>query len=575
MRGRRAIVALLFTAVAVAGSALSVSATPADLFPRYPELEPNVAFWRDAFAKHTKHNIILHDPYHLDVVYVVGDVSNIIRGDGTDAYSQKAIRAYISEETARIARVLRRMDPARPRGYEEEHLVKVLRAARGSLPPGDVLAARIRSQRGLANELCGAVERARMHLPEMKQILAANGVPAELSSLPLVESSYRTNARSFVGAAGIWQFTNGTGRRYLRIDHVVDERRDPLTATEAAARYLRSNYEMLGSWPLAITGYNHGEAGVARAVRELGTTDLGVIVQNYQGRSFGFASRNFYAEFLAAHDVMARADEYCGTAAPARPERVQIGAYVPLSELASCAGVDTATLLDLNPALQAPVREGKLHVPKGYRLNLPSGRKTPFEKAYAALPSSVIYGGQAPYYASHRVRSGQTLGQIARMYRTSVSALQQHNGIRNARLIRVGQVLRIPVAGMGKTVASASKSAPTRSSASPARATTYVIHRVASGQTLSHIARRYGVSSTEIQRFNTISDPRSLRAGQKIKIPATAKQGPTFRTHRVASGQTLSHIARLYRTSVSILQDFNGISDPAKLRQGQVIRVPM
>jgi membrane-bound lytic murein transglycosylase D len=171
-------------------------------------------------------------------------------------------------------------------------------------------------------------------------------VPVDLVALPIVESGFRVVAQSSVGAAGIWQFTHGTGRRYMRIDHVLDERRDPLAATEAAARYLRGNYEMLGSWPLAITGYNHGEAGVATAVSQLGTTDLGVIVENYRGRAFGFASRNFYSEFLAARDVLRNAEKYCPGIGRSgdRLERVNVDRYVALSHLARCAGVDSDTL---------------------------------------------------------------------------------------------------------------------------------------------------------------------------------------------------------------------------------------
>src|SRR5262249_57227313 len=105
------------------------------------------------------------------------------------------------------------------------------------------------------------------------------------------------------GAAGMWQFSRPTGRRFMRVDSLVDERRDPFASSRAAALYLREVHNALDSWPLAITAYNHGPEGMARAVREVGTTDIATIIRQYDGKAFGYASRNFYAEFLAALQV--------------------------------------------------------------------------------------------------------------------------------------------------------------------------------------------------------------------------------------------------------------------------------
>src|SRR5207237_2254993 len=119
-----------------------------------------------------------------------------------------------------------------------------------------------------------------------------------LPRLPLSESCFNLHAYPKVGAAGIWQFMPATGRHFMRVDNLVDERRDPIASTRAAAQFLDRVHDMLGSWPLAITAYNHGPDGMARAVDEVGSSDIGRIVREYQGRAFGFASRNFYAELL-------------------------------------------------------------------------------------------------------------------------------------------------------------------------------------------------------------------------------------------------------------------------------------
>ncbi len=523
------------------------------MLPRFRELEPNVAFWRDVFTKYTKRQVVFHDAVRLDVVWRVADVSALV-GENGNPRSPRALQAFIEREARRIASELRSLGRGPARSSQARELARVL-AEHPDLPPPAILARRVRAQRGLADELCAAIARARPLLEPMRAILRRHGVPPELAALPLVESAYRVDASSHAGAVGIWQFTRSTGRRFLHIDHVVDERRDPIAATEAAAKYLRENYEQLGNWPLAITAYNHGANGIAYAVRKLGTRNLARIVANYRSRSFGFSSRNFYAEFLAAVDVMAEADRRCpATPAPRLAyDRVAIDAYVPLASLAECAGTDVETLARINPALQPGVAAGKLYVPKGYVLNLPPGTRARFERAYAALPASSRHRAQRPYFALHRVRRGETLSHIARAYGTSVAELRRYNDIGDPRRLRWGTTLRIPV---GRTV--------------PAPA----VHRVARGETLSHIAARYGVSVATLASYNHVRDPRRLRPGQVLKIPL-ARSNAEYVTHRVSKGETLSQIAELYRTTVRALQRYNGIRDPRKLRYGQVIKVPM
>src|SRR5581483_9110796 len=158
----------------------------------------------------------------------------------------------------------------------------------------------IRFQLGQANRFKAGLVRSGTWQKDIAQALKEEGLPPELAALPLVESSYNPSAYSKVGAAGLWQFLRSTGRRFLRIDSVVDERMDPFRETEAAAQLLDYNYRLLGSWPLAITAYNHGAEGVRRARDELGTDDIVRIVRDYHSPSFGFASRNFYVSFLAA-----------------------------------------------------------------------------------------------------------------------------------------------------------------------------------------------------------------------------------------------------------------------------------
>jgi membrane-bound lytic murein transglycosylase D len=257
-------------------------------------------------------------------------------------------------------------------------------------------------------------------------------VPAPITRLPLVESCFNVRAYSKVGASGIWQFMPATARRFMSITDAVDERLDPLVSTRAAARFLRENYERLGTWPLAINAYNHGPGGMARAVRELGTTDIAAIVARYRGPSFKFASRNFYAEFLAALEVEREHDE------------VVLAHYVPLAAVVRCADGDETALRELNPGLLPAVFQGKQYVPRRYTLRLPAGRGEGFARCYEALAARMKADSQKRMFVVHRVRRGQTLGQIARRYGTSVEAIQRRNGLRSRHVIREGQRLEIP-----------------------------------------------------------------------------------------------------------------------------------
>jgi len=268
-----------------------------------------------------------------------------------------------------------------------------------------------------------------------------------LSYLPHVESSFNVHAYSKYGAAGAWQFMRGTGKRFMKVDYVVDERLDPITSTRAAARLLRENYGVLGSWPLALTAYNHGAAGMNRAVKKLGTSRIDVIVERYESRSFGFASRNFYAQFLAARRIVRSYESYFGPLdrdEPSVVDTVSLPFYADVADLERNLGVSRETIAALNPALRPPVFRSGKRIPKGYTLRLPAGTVVGDASTWlAAVPKSSRHPDQHAnrYYT---VRRGDTLGRIASKHRTSVASLVAENDIGARRPIYPGQVLQIP-----------------------------------------------------------------------------------------------------------------------------------
>jgi membrane-bound lytic murein transglycosylase D len=563
---------LLFVGLFLAPGTSVLGVSPAEAtvstetFPRYPALAANVAFWTDVFTKHTSRHLVFHDPELLGIVWEVHDASHIIDGPGTHATKVRELRAYIDRETRVLAQRIRSLDPERPKGDAETRLASALRGHAGPRPSLAVMADRIRVQKGLGDRLCESYRRAAAYLPQMRPLMSKHGVPEELVYLPLVESGYNIGAFSHKGAVGIYQFTRATGRRYLRVDDVADERRDPLLATDAAARYLRSNYDRLGTWPLAITAYNHGENGIEYAVRKLDTRDLPTIIAKYESRSFGFASKNFYAEFLAAIDSMQVAGQRCSAEgiAPYERDSVRVDRGLSFRRLASAAGVDESTLTRLNPALTPEVTRGRRAVPSGYTVFLPPGRRSAFQAALASLPKEAAVAAVTTG-STHTVRSGETLSGIAAKHRTTVATLSRLNGIEDARRIRVGQRLKLPGTSQREPAVAAAVQAGDADSSSGSV-------RVRPGETMSHIARRHGVSVEALQRHNQVADAASIREGQVLEIPGQA--APRFTRHTVGKGQTLSDIAIMYRTSVGALQERNQIRDPAKLRAGQVLEVP-
>jgi membrane-bound lytic murein transglycosylase D len=191
---------------------------------------------------------------------------------------------------------------------------RVLALWRGVANPQRLLEASrtIRFQLGQSDRFREGLVRSTVWEGHIAEVFANQGLPPELASLPHVESSFNPAAYSKVGAAGLWQFMRSTGRRFMRIDDAVDERMDPYRSTEAAAQLLAYNYRVLGTWPLALTAYNHGAGGLRRAKQELGTDDYVTINRLHKGRTFGFASRNFYPSFLAALTIDQNPEKYFG-----------------------------------------------------------------------------------------------------------------------------------------------------------------------------------------------------------------------------------------------------------------------
>jgi len=412
-----------------------------DPFVHPPELEPDVRFWIRVYTEVTTDQGLIHDDWNLKLVY------EVLRFDPASSPAQRERR--VAEAKTRYAVLLRRF-AAGDTGALTSHERRILHEFGDKATSRDYLDAidRIRFQLGQADRFHEGLIRAAAWETHIARVLKQHGVPEEIAALPHVESSFNPFAYSKVGAAGLWQFMPSTAKRFMRVDGIVDERLDPYSATEAAANLMLYNYRLLGTWPLAVTAYNHGPGGLRTAQDELGTSDIAVIVKRYQGATFGFASRNFYVAFLAALEVDRNAERYFGpiTRLPDTENTpVQIPDYIAVSNLAKAFKVDMGALKVLNPALRPPIWSGARLVPRGYALRLPGAEaENEIAAALTRIPASQRYLAQRNDGA-HRVRRGETLAGIAAASGMSVVRVLAANGWNATHTIARGEIVRIPL----------------------------------------------------------------------------------------------------------------------------------
>jgi len=368
-----------------------------DPFPLLPGLESTVEFWKKIFTEYSRSQLVYFDPLDMSRIYEVVDVGEDSRTDD-----------YINGERQRIAAV---------NGVDIE---------------------RIKAQRGIKERTAAGLKRSGRHIAQMQQIFRDRGLPVELTYLPVVESSYDINARSNVGALGMWQFMRATGKQYMRVDRSIDERRDPIESTRAAALFLQQAYDTLGSWPLAITAYNFGPGGMTRAVAAIESDNLVELISQYNHPYWGFAPKNFYAEFLAAVEIGKNVNQYFPDLqldSPLAIQEIELKSSVSLVALAKNTGLTRDQLLGWNPALSTQTRL----VPAGYRVKVPVDSKT-----QPVIEVAQIQAKEQPQVVRHQVKRGETLFQIARRYGASADRILKMNGMGKTHRLQAGTMLLIP-----------------------------------------------------------------------------------------------------------------------------------
>jgi len=406
-------------------------------FLEYSSIRPNVEFWKGIYSKYSTSQGVLHDSYKLDIIYEVVELE--------DSWARRARRRNkkkIENIKDKYEKILRKLACGKKAKTKEEKRVLSLFGDAPQPSHFKEAAKHIRLQIGQKNVFGEGIVRAGAYLDEIKRIIKSYGLPEDLAYLPHVESSFNYKAYSKFGAAGIWQFTRSTGKRFMNINYTLDERRDPIRATHAAAKLLKENYAQLGNWPLAITAYNHGTNGMMKAKQSKG--DYETIFNEYEGRLFKFASRNFYSEFLAARDVAKNATKHFGVLTldpPMQSRVVTLQGYMNMDEFLDHLNLDMATFRVLNPGLREPVYSGQKYIPKGYQVRLPERRHV--LKLATNIPES-LYKESQKRSAFYLVRWGDTAGAIAKIHGIKLQDLILANQLNSRATVYVGQHLRIP-----------------------------------------------------------------------------------------------------------------------------------
>jgi membrane-bound lytic murein transglycosylase D len=354
-----------------------------------------------------------------------------------------------------------------------------------------------------------AYKRSGLYRPMIIEELRKGGLPEHLSWVPIIESGFKVRALSRARALGMWQFIRSTGYRYgLKQDKYVDERMDPVKATRAAVRYLTELHDFFGDWTTALASYNCGELRVQNVIKAQKIDYLDNFWDVFS--NLPYETARFVPRIIAIMLIIENPAKYGFTLptpdASLAWETVTIGQPVKLASISATLGLDPLILSFLNPELRhdsTPNYDYALKVPVGYG-----------EKVLAALPALPRYIPPDSVYGWHSVKSGDTLGAIARRYRTSTDAIMRLNGIKNPRSLQIGRKLKIP--GKGDPSEPEPGGGPAAAASKTPKGVAYTVKE---GDTLFTLARQFNTTVDRIKAANGL-DGDTLSVGQKLVISA-------------------------------------------------------
>ncbi|MCO4793667.1 MAG: transglycosylase SLT domain-containing protein [Bacteriovoracaceae bacterium] len=537
-------------------------------FPVRGSIRIRVDFWKKVYTEITSKEAFIHDSENLKIIYGKAILKKGRRGRNNQ----------IRKEKKRLRKILRSIAQKDYKNLtSEESKVSSIIGKRSKV---DLyrMSRNIRFQYGLKDRYYKGLIRSYAYLEYIEKIFSDLKLPHELTYLPHVESSFNYEAYSKVGAAGIWQFMRSTARLYkMKVSYIVDERRDPIKATKAAARFLKDNYRMLKSWPLALTAYNHGPRSVKRAINKLKTTDINKIIENYKGRRFGFASKNFYATFMATVEISEDPRKYFPSfkkPAAYRFSSLKLDKAYTVEQLSRSLGLKTNTIKKLNPSIRRSVYRSSLYLPRGFSLRVPKSNHKEMKKFQLALASMKSKYKDADFSRMHIVSRGENIFDISRMYRTSMNNLIQFNQIVDPSRIYPGMKLKIP----GKKdkvkpvlVAKVDNVKKNKTSISESREN--LKRRTGSDKFLTKIKNVLipKVKKTIDEKI-ALPDPKVSLGAYELEVVKVSRDVYSI---KIETEETLGHFAEWAGVRTQKIRDVNRLSFGRVIGRGQSLKIPI
>ena len=533
-------------------------------FPIKGSLVDRVSFWKKVYTEITTKEAFLHDSEDLAIIYKKVSLPS----------SRRSRIRYLKQERRNMRSVLRSIAKKGGQNLNSQEQLIYKKISHKKISEIRQMARQLRFQYGLRDRYYKGLIRSYEYLDYIKSIFKKYNLPDELVYLPHVESSFNYNAYSKVGAAGIWQFMRSTARLYkLKVDYVVDERRDVIKATKAAANLLKDNYRILKSWPLALTAYNHGARSMQRAVSKLGTKEIHRIIDEYGGRRFGFASKNFYATFMATVLVSRSPEKYFKEfkmPTPFRYSVLHLKKPYTVEQIAKELKLSKRTIGKYNPSIRKSALRSPLFLPKNFKLHIPSVKK----KRLIALQSKVDkmknLRKDLQLDRLHIISRGENLYDISKAYNVKLNDLIAFNQIVNPSRIYAGMKLKIPGKDtkVKKVVAKLETKKLPPKKKQEKKEPIIIAQKPTASQTKTLNPKKvsYGPRPIKVPK-----DTSSLE-GHDLSLKSLSRG---IYLIKVETDETLGHIAEWASVRTQKIRDLNRLKYGKSIHQGQKLKIPL